>query len=434
MRKANKMLLAGIVVILAAVTASCAGGGKRVGTSAVLKEAVEDKYTEEGRISFGKEYRVITQVSGPVKEIIAEENAHVEKGQVLFTIDSANYEYQKSMNESDLSGLEAQLEQGRINKVMTSSPREYIITAKQEMIARKADYVTAKRIYEGSRHLYQSGAISKSEWEGNEAAYKNAYKEWQQALGRFKESERQLNGLKQGGIDQENINDRFYNSQEDQLTAQIEAKKTLITQLEDQIANCQVKAECDGIITSLPVKSMSVIQSGETAAIIGGREGTEAEADVLTSIAPYIKEGGPVEVTIQLRGKDETYTGKVSGIYDYASRGVSSLGLEEYRVHVKVALDGVADLGEKDGYGVNLKFLLYSNKDCLTIPSSAVFKTGDQYYVFEIKGGKAVKVPIQVEYQTGTKTVVSGGLKQGERVISQVDSKDIFEGARVSGK
>lgn len=434
MKKGRKKLLAGIVMSLTVVTAACGNEGKSIETSAVLKERVEDKYTEEGRISFGEEYRVIAQVSGPVKEIMAEENSRVEKGQVLFTIDSASYEYEKAMNESDLSGLEAQLEQGRINQVMTSSPREYIITAKQEMIAKKMDYVTAKRLYEGSRHLYQSGAISKSEWESNEAAYKSAYKEWQQALGRYKESERQLKGLKGGGIDQENINDHFYNSQEDQLTAQIEAKKTLIAQIEDQIAKCQVKAECDGIVTSLPVKGMSVIQSGEAGAILGGMAGAEVEADVLTSVAPYIREGSPVEATLKLRGRDETYTGKVTGIYDYASKGVSSLGLEEYRVHVKASLDGVGDIGAKDGYGVNLKFLLYSKADCLTVPSSAVFKTDGQYYVFEVKGGKAVKVPIQVEYQTGTKTVVSGGLKAGERVISQADSENVFEGAKVRGK
>ena len=75
--------------------------------------------------------------------------------------------------------------------------------------------------------------------------------------------------------------------------------------MEEQIARCRVKAERDGIVTSLPVKEMSVIQAGETAAVINSREGMKAEADVLTNIAPYIKEGEPVEVTLQLRGRDE---------------------------------------------------------------------------------------------------------------------------------
>lgn len=41
---------------------------------------------------------------------------------------------------------------------------------------------------------------------------------------------------------------------------------------------------------------------------------------------------------------------------------------------------------------------------------------------------------LQVEYQTGTKTVVTGGLKEGEKVVTQVDSEDIDEGARLKEK
>lgn len=433
----NKLfLIIAAVLILAAVilTLMSKSGGKSVATSAVLKEAVEDEYTEEGRISFGKEYRVIAQVSGPVKELMAGENSRVEKGQVLLTIDSTGYEYEKELAKSALAGLTAQLEQSRINQVMTASPQEYLNTAREEMEARDANYQSAKTLYEGGLALFEAGAISRAEQEKQEAACKNALAAWQQAKGRYEESSRFLKGLKAEGIDQKTINRRFYDSAAAQLSAQIEAKKTAIAQLEDRIADCQVKAECDGIITSFPVSGMSAIQSGETAAVIGGRAGAGAEADVLTSAAPYIKTGSPVKVVLQLRGKDETYTGKVSRVYDFASRGTSSLGLDEYRVHVKADLDDGADLEGKDGYGVMLKFLLYRGADCLTIPSSAVFKAEDQYYAYGIKGGRAVKLPLQVEYQTGTKTVLAGGLKEGDRVITQVDSEDIYEGARVKAE
>lgn len=436
MKKGKKKLLAGIaaaVIVIAVLVVTLGNGGKSVKTSAVARENVEDQYTEEGRISFGKEYREIAQVSGPVKQVLVGENSQVDEGQILFTIDPTNYEYEKSLNQSILSGLQAQLEQSRINQVMTASPQEYLNTVKQEMEARKADYLSAKTVYEGGQTLYAAGAISMVEQEHNEAEYKNALTGWQQAKGRYEESSRLLKSLKEKGIDQQTINSRFYNSEVNQLTAQIEGKKTMISQLEDQIAHCQVKAESDGIVTSLPVNGMSVIQSGETGAVLISREGAQAEADVLTSIAPYMKKGSPVEVILQLRGKDETYTGKVSQIYDYASKGVSSLGLDEYRVHVKVSLDDGAGLEGRDGYGVNLKFRLYNKEDCLTVPSSAVFKTNDQFYAYEIKGGRAVKAPLEVEYQTAVKTVVSGGLKEGDKVITQADSQDIYEGARVKG-
>lgn len=107
------------------------------------------------------------------------------------------------------------------------------------------------------------------------------------------------------------------------------------------------------------------------------------------------------------------------------------MGLDEYRVHVKVALPSADDFSHKDGYGVSLKFLLYQKADCLTIPSSAVFQAEDQYFVYQIQDGRAVKMPVEIEYQTGIQTVIASGLQEGDEVIDQADSEGIYEGAKV---
>lgn len=435
MEKRKKRLLFGTAVLAAAALAAgiayAGSRGQQVATAVAVAGAVEDYYTEEGTISSGKEYQVIARVSGPIDEILVRENSPVQKGDLLFTIDGSDYEYQKSLAESTLAGYEAKLEETRINQVMTASPQEYLDGVKQDLSACEAKYQSAKTIYEGSQTLYEQGAISKVEQEEREAAYKAAMTQWQEARSRYEESCRFLESLKEEGIDQNTINTRFYNSETNQLTAQIQSQKTLVSQLQDQLDRCQVRAEFDGIVTSLPVEKLSVIQTGETAAVLNGRNGLEAEADVLTNIAPYIQEGSPVEVVLQLRGKDEVYQGTVSQIYDYADKGTSSLGLDEYRVHVKVALEDQEGLKGKEGYGVSLKFLLYNREDGLTVPSSAVFETDDQYYVYEIQKGHAVKVPVEIEYQTATRTVIASGLEEGEIVIAQVDSEGIYEGAKV---
>lgn len=435
MEKRRKMLLAcvaGGLAVIAAVSCATAGGrGQKVETAAAKRGLVEDRYTEEGIISFGGEYRVIAQASGPVSSLLVEENSRVKKGDVLFTIDSTDYEYEKALAASALAGYEAQLEQSRINQVMTTSPQEYLEAVKQELEAGKARYQSAKSVYEGDQVLYASGAISRVQMETDKAAYEAALSSWQQARGRYEESSRFLESLREEGIDQSTINSRFYNSELNQLTAQIQSRKTAVSQMEEQIARCRVKAERDGIVTSLPVKEMSVIQAGETAAVINSREGMKAEADVLTNIAPYIKEGEPVEVTLQLRGRDETFTGTVEKVYDYADRGTSALGLDEYRVHVRAALDDGEALAGREGYGVNIRFLLYHEQDCLTVPSGAVFQADETYFVYQIEDGRAVRKAVEVEYQTGIRTVITSGLEEGDLVIDQVDSEGIYEGARV---
>lgn len=152
--------------------------------------------------------------------------------------------------------------------MMTASPQEYLEQIRQEMEAAQAKYQSAKTVYDGSNVLYESGSISRLEMESQEAEYKAALLAWQQAKGRYEESLRYLEDLKKEGIDETTINNRFYESEKSQLTAQIEAQKASISNLEDTIGKCQVKAEHDGIITSLPVKNVSAVQQGQTVAIL----------------------------------------------------------------------------------------------------------------------------------------------------------------------
>ena len=435
MKKPDKKILIGGVAVVCVLLAACAAmqgkGALKVETAAATRGPVSDYYTEEGAIAFGGDYQVVAQAEGPVEQLFTEENKVIKKGDVLLLIDSTDYTYDKELAESELSGLEAQLEQTRINQVMTSSPQEYLDSAKQKLAESEADYQAAKSVYEADQALYASGDISKVQMETDKASYEAAVSVWQQAQGRYEESSRFLDSLKKEGIDQTTINSRFYNSEIDQLNAQIASKKTTVQQLEDRIEKCQVKADRDGIVTKFPAKEMSVVRSGDTVAVISGSGTAVAEADVLTNIAPYIKVGDPVEVVMQLRGKDETYNGTVSDIYDYAAKGTSSLGLDEYRVHVKVALEDGTVFEGREGYGVNLKFCLYESEDCLTIPSSAVFKSSGTYWVLKIDQGEAVKAPVEMVYQTGTRTVITSGLEEGEKVIDQVDSEGIYEGAKV---
>lgn len=435
LKSGKKMkILLGAIGILAAVSLGIGvyrGQRISVETAVAVRQNVEDFYTEEGTLSFGSEFRVTSQVSGPVLEILVKENDRVEEGTVLFTIDSKDYEYEKTLAESVLAGYEAQLELSRINQVMTTSPQEYLSTVQQELAARESDYQAAKSVYEADQILFSSGFISKVQIEADKAAYESAMTAWQQAKGRYEESSRFLEELKEEGIDQSTINSRFYGSEEKQLKAQVQSQKTQIQQLSDNIEKCQVKAPKAGIITSIPAEGMSVIQAGETGATMKSREKLTAEADVLTNIAPYIQTGDSVKIVLKMRGKDMTYEGCVSQVYDYASEGVSSLGLEEYRVHVKADVAETEELEGKEGYGIHMTFCLYRGEDCLTVPSSAVFQDENQYFVYQIRMGKAIKTAVEVEYQTGNQAVIASGLEAGDQVIDQVDSAGIYEGARV---
>lgn len=425
-------LAAGIILVLViGINVVKSSKGTPVQTVAASYETVEDRYTEEGILTAGGEYRLVSEVPGPVKEVMVKENDGVKAGDILFTIDDRDLLHEKSLCESALAGYHAKLEESRIGQVMTSSPQEYLDSIRSEVLAKEADYQAAKTLIDASQSLYSAGSISRIEWEKDRASYENASLAWEQAKSRYEESRRFLESLKAGGIDETTINGRFYDSVEEQLRAQIKSQETTMEQLEDRLKKCVVAVDRDGVITSLPVKDMSYIQAGETAVTISGRGKIQAESDVLTSIAPYLSPGDKVTVILQLRNQDQMYTGTISQVYDYAAKGTSALGMDEYRVHVKIDMDEDQTLEGKEGYGANIRFTLYQGEHKLVIPSSAVFDLNDQKYVFVINNGKAEKQPVEVEYRTASQAVIKEGLTEGQKIIDHVDSEVIYEGAKV---
>ena len=210
-------------------------------------------------------------------------------------------------------------------------------------------------------------------------------------------------------------------------------KKRQAEQRAEKIEKCRITAPEDGVVTGLPVKNQSMIQMGQMAVTMTGSGQMIAEADVLTNIAPYLNAGDPVEIVLKLRGKDVTYTGTIREVYDFAKKGVSSLGLDEYRVHVIVDLDGDqnTEIPGVDGYGVNVKFCLFDQENCLTVPSAAVYQVDGKSYVFLVENGKAKKQEVEVAYQSGTTAVIEGGLNENDTIIAQVDSEGIYDGAEV---
>ncbi len=434
--------IAAAVVLIAAASAGIyrltAGNSVKVQKAKAVRQPVRDTYTQEGKLTFGGNYQVLSEVSGPVVKICVKENDEVQKGDLLFLIDDSDYRHRREQAENAVAGFEAQLEAGRIGQMMTSSPTEYLASLQKETEAAKAAFQTAQTTYNAAQALYAAGDISLVEYEQLAAQFRSAQAAYEQARARSEESGDYLAKLEAEGIDQETLNEQFYSSETRQLQAQINEQNVGISQLDDLISKCAVRADRDGRVVSLPVKDLSMVQTGQLCAELRGLEAAGAEADVLTSIAPYLGIGDPVEIKLSLRGHDEVWQGELSEVYDYAEKGVSALGLDEYRVHVKAAIneqdENSAQLWSRDGYGVDMVFTLYDTADALTIPSGAVFSSEGSDYVYVIESGRAVRRKIRSEYKSASLTVLdetASEVREGDTVIDQVDTKGIYEGVKV---
>lgn len=205
--------------------------------------------------------------------------------------------------------------------------------------------------------------------------------------------------------------------------AEIAAKK---------LENCTIKAPCAGIVTDLPIEQVTRISEGEKVAAIRTEDGAGIECSVLTTYEPYLKTGDPVSIVQKLKGGNVSYPGHISEIYDYAEKTTSALGTDESRVKVKVAFDGET-AAMKNGYELEVEFFAYQPaQEVISVPNSAVFKEGDQSFVFTVAGGKARKTQIEPGHKGSSRTEVLSGLAEADTVVINCNNQDLEDGVSVS--
>jgi membrane fusion protein, multidrug efflux system len=86
------------------------------------------------------------------------------------------------------------------------------------------------------------------------------------------------------------------------------------------------------------------------------------------------------------------------------------------------------------GEFVNVRILLKTRGNALTVPSAAVQRNNDGLFTYVVKPDSTVEArPIQTGTDTGTYTVITSGLKTGERVVVNGQYR-LQPGARIQAK
>lgn len=357
-KKGLKWGILGAVVFLLAAAAGAYwffGGGVEVSAETVFAAPFQDSYTVEGRIFFGNHYVITSGVSGKIKEVCVRENTPVEEDTVIVRLED--------------DSIVKQLEQ-----------------AEKELASARKAFENIEKMYGARKALYESGAVSKEEFDLSETEY---------------------------------------------YAAKSAVDETAVAELKKQLENCTIKAGRKGVVADLPVKNAGMLSEGSEVATIYCRDTPKAEADVLTSAVTNIREGSPVTVKLNFQGKTEKYAGTVEEIYDYAETFTSVLGLNEYKVHVIVSLDPDSSLEKRDGYGADISFHTFESDSCIRVPAAAVFSEGETSFVYRITDGKAVKTPVVPEYASSAGTVISSGLSDGDVIITYANVDGLSDGVKV---
>jgi HlyD family secretion protein len=193
----------------------------------------------------------------------------------------------------------------------------------------------------------------------------------------------------------------------------------------------EIKAPISGRVLRVMQESSTVLPAGTQIIELGDPANLELEIDVLSSDAVKIERGDTIR--LEHWGGNEPLTGVVRLVEPSAFTKISALGVEEQRVYVIGDLatsdEQRARLG--DAFRFEARIVIWEEDDVLRVPTSALFRQGDEWAVFVMRDGKAAIRTVELGHRNPDAAEVIGGLEEGESVITYPSDR-VQEGTGVT--
>ena len=178
----------------------------------------------------------------------------------------------------------------------------------------------------------------------------------------------------------------------------------------------EIRAPVSGQVLKIIQESETVVQAGAPLIEIGDPHDLEIVADLLSTETVRIEPGAPVSIE---GWGGPPIRGRVSRIEPAGFLKVSALGIEEQRVRTIIDFAAPPEDWSRLGhdYRVNVRVTVWKADDVLTVPVSALFRTGESWAVFVVRDGYARTTPVVIGQRNNQLAEVVSGLTEGDPVV-----------------
>jgi RND family efflux transporter MFP subunit len=265
--------------------------------------------------------------------------------------------------------------------------------ARENLRVAEADLDEARKNYERMRAVIEKRAVSQADYDAAEARYKR-------------------------------------------VVFTIEAAKYAVREAEVAVENTRIIAPFDGTVLKKNadvgeiVAPLAGAASSKAAVVtIADMASLEVDADVSEANITRVAAEQNCEITLDAYPQHR-YPGYVSNIVPTADRAKATvmvkIKFKEYDQRV------LPEMGAKVTFlAPGTRADAMTVKPLLTVPAAAVAARDGRAVVFQIKENRAVEMPVTTGRRIRNAIEITGGLKEGDRVISKADDR-IKNGTKVS--
>lgn len=334
-------------------------------TDEVKRGNIAQTVIATGTIRSNNRVEVGAQVSGRITKLNVVLGQEVKKGDLIATIDSMTQENDLEKAKSQLLSYEKQLESKKVNLEVKKSK------------------------YNRASNLYKVKSIPQDDYETAKQEYADA----------------------KSGVSE--------------LEELIKQAKIEVKIAETDLSYTVITSPIDGVVVSIPIsegQTVNSMQSAPTIVQVADLKKMLIKPEISEGDITKLKKGQEVEFTI-LSLPEKVYKAKIDSI-DPATTTLtddeyeeSASDTEAVYYYANVIVDN-KDNNLRIGMTTTNTIKVAEAKDVITIPTTALYKKGDKYYVRtlgekEVVEEKEVKIGINDDMNTEIKS----GLKEGEKLI-----------------
>lgn len=445
MKLLHKVTAIGLIAVMAT---GCGGGkngeggpegmaGKAEEATSVYVEnpttgTIKNQYTYSGTISPNETVNVSGTVSGKVASVNYDVGDYVQKGAVLYQMDTESLQNAVKSAQAGLNSAETALKQstsgGSTQSQITSaknsvtSAENAVKNAETSLDTSKTNLDKAQSDYEQQKALFDIGGVSQETLTTYQNALTTAQNNYTNAQTALKSAQEALE-LAKSSYDilvNQTIGDNEENAQNSVNTAKIALENA-----QKNLRDATVTSPISGTVLECNVTAGATL-SGGTPFVIIDQSTVNVEVNASEQIISSLSLGSEAEISVTTLNDD--FTGYVTEI----APGANSDGTYTVKLNI-----GNSDGKLKSGMSAKVAFNKEISTNALVLPRDCVLGNDTGYYVFTADGDTAVKKDVTIGVDGGTEIEIVSGINKNDLVVTKgqtyLSDGDLLNISRING-
>ncbi|WP_134686309.1 efflux RND transporter periplasmic adaptor subunit [Brevibacillus migulae] len=355
--------------------------------------------TASGKVTAAEEIQAVSKLSGKVAQVLVKEGDIVKPGQVLVQLDSSDYVQQVRQAESAIASAQA-----RLADTKAGARSQELDRLRSVVEQAKASQDVAQSTFNRMKALYESGAISQSE-------YEKVTLELEKARTGYVQAQAQLD-LAQAGATSNSLA---------ALQAEVDRLKSSLELAKITLSNTNVTSPIAGVVARRSIDPGEMASPGVPLLTIVKMDEVKVEASIPQDQINQVKVGGQVTLRVSSL-EDKHFTGTVEFVSP-----ISDANNSTFPVKIRVSnQEGLLRAGM-------LADVILSEQAApagLKIPASTVIEKEGKSYVYKLDGDVVHQVAITQSGKQADWVEITGGLASGDKIVMNPTAQ-LSDGSKV---